>query len=342
MEMYKDFAELLQKFFEDYLIKERGVSKHTMRSYRDCFVQFVDFLTSFRKIKPQDISMSVMNRDLILSFLNWLEVQNKCSIQTRNQRLSCMRSFFNYMMYLDPTHLAQWKGISTIKRKKCEEGTLNYLSIEAIALLLQEIDTTDTKGRRNLTMLSLLYNSGIRVQELIDLTPSCISTSGPHILKVFGKGRKHRVVPLDQPIMDLLVAYMHEHQLDMPGKECYPLFYNARHEKLTPPGILYIMNKYFMQAKKSNPKTFPERISPHVFRHSRAMHLLQAGVNLIYIRDVLGHATIITTERYARVDTKAKRKALESAYVSIGIVEPETKTWEDNNKILNLLKNYKF
>ncbi len=340
--MYRDFAELLQKFFEDYLVKERGVSKNTMRSYRDCFVQFLEYLTSYRRIKPQDVSMDIMNRDLIVNFLNWLEDNNNCSIQTRNQRLSCMRSFFSYMMYLDPSHLAQWKGICTIKRKKCESGILNYLSIESIAHILHEVDTSNIQGRRNLTLLSLLYNSGIRVQELIDLTPSCLSLSGPHVLKVYGKGRKHRVIPLDQPIMELLASYMHEQKLDLPGKECYPLFFNARHEKLTPPGVGYILDKYFQLAKKKMPDSFPDKISPHVFRHSRAMHLLQAGVNLIYIRDVLGHATIITTERYARVDTKAKREALENAYASIGIVEPETKTWEDNNKILNLLKNYKF
>ena len=103
--MYRDFAELLQKFFEDYLVKERGVSKNTMRSYRDCFVQFLEYLTSYRRIKPQDVSMDIMNRDLIVNFLNWLEDNNNCSIQTRNQRLSCMRSFFSYMMYLDPSHL---------------------------------------------------------------------------------------------------------------------------------------------------------------------------------------------------------------------------------------------
>ena len=340
--MYKDFAESLQKFFEDYLVKERGLSRHTMRSYRDCFIRFIDFLSTTKRIKPKDISMSIMDRDLIVGFLNWLEDHNRCSVQTRNQRLSCMKSFFNFMMYLDPAHLAQWKSISTIKRKKCEEGTLDYLSIEALALILQEVDTTNAKGRRDLALLSLLYNSGVRVQELIDLTPASLSTSGPHVLKVFGKGRKHRVIPLDQPIMTLLKSYMHEQKLDQQGRECHPLFFNARHEKLSTPGVGDILDRYFQRAQRNNPGSLPDKISPHVFRHSRAMHLLQAGVNLIYIRDVLGHATIITTERYARVDSKAKREALESAYASIGIVEPQTKVWESNNQVLNMLKNYKF
>ena len=180
------------------------------------------------------------------------------------------------------------------------------------------------------------------MQELVDLTPSSLSSSGPHVLKVFGKGRKHRVIPLDQPIMNLIASYMHEQRLDRQGRECHPLFFNARHEKLTTAGVGDILKRHFLRAKKNNPGQFPESISPHVFRHSRAMHLLQAGVNLIYIRDILGHATIITTERYARVDSKAKREALESAYTSIGIVEPETKTWEDNNEVLQMLKNYKF
>jgi len=340
--MYKDFGTQLQIFFENYLVGERGSSKNTLRSYRDCFVQFIDYLTMAKKIKPRKITMEMMERSLIVDFLNWLEKHHHCSVQTRNQRLSCMRSFFNFMMYQDPVHLAQWKGVCTIKMKKCEQGKLNYLTIEAVAELLRVIDTRTFKGLRNLTMLSLLYNSGIRVQELIDLTPSCLSASGPHCIKVFGKGNKHRIVPLDDAIVELLNKYLNEAELDLPGREHHPMFFNSWHSKLTPPGVCYVLKKYFDVAKAQSPNLFPNKISPHVFRHSRAMHLLQAGVKMIYIRDIFGHASITTTEIYARADTKAKRKALEGAYASIGIVEPEIKAWKSDNKLKELLQNYKF
>ena len=340
--MYRDFAECLQKYFDDYLVRERGVSKHTIRSYRDTFVSFIDYLTEYRKVKLQNLSMDMMDKECLLSFLNWLEQVKQCSIQTRNHRLACMRSFFTYMMYLDPTHLGQWKGICTIKRKKCVHEELNYLTIEGVTLLLQEIDTSSLQGLRNLTLISLLYNAGMRVQELVDLTPSCLRTSKPYVLNVFGKGAKTRAVPLDEPIVELVKKYIHESKLDQPGKDHHPLFYNTWHEKLTPAGVAHIINKYFKMAKIQHPDVFPNKISPHVFRHSRAMHLLQAGVNLIYIRDILGHVSIQTTEIYARVDSEPKRTALEKAYASIGITEPEIKIWSDNNKLKEFLKNYTY
>lgn len=338
--MYRDFADCLQKYFEDYLIKECGASKNTIRSYRDVFISFIDFISDIEKVEPQKITMDAMDKDFVLRYLHWLEKARNCSLQTRNHRLACMRSFFSYMMYLDPMHMGQWKGVCTIKKKKCESGKINYLTSEAIILLLKVIDQSSLKGLRNLTLISLLYNSGIRVQELIDLTPSCIRASEPYVLTVCGKGAKTRTIPLDEPIMNLVLRYMHEYKLDVPGKEYHPLFFNVWHNKLTPAGVTHIINRYFDMAKANNPSIFPEKVSPHSFRHSRAMHLVQSGVNLIYIRDILGHVSIRTTEIYARIDSKPKRTALENAYASIGIKEPEVKMWSENNKLREMLKNY--
>ena len=139
--------------------------------------------------------------------------------------------------------------------------------------------------------------------------------------------------------MELLLKYMKRFGLDVHGKETHPLFYNTWGEKLTNPGIAYVINKYASMARILNPDIIPEKISPHVFRHSRAMHLLQAGVNLVYIRDILGHVSIQTTEIYARADSKQKREALEKAYESVGITEPDVKQWERNPKLRELLKS---
>lgn len=205
--------------------------------------------------------------------------------------------------------------------------------------LLEQIDTHTPTGRRNLAMLSLLYNTAARVQELINLTPSSIRRSKPYVIELFGKGSKKRLVPLDEDIMRLLETYMEENKLNLSGREHHPLFYNAWDGRLTDPGVTYIIKKYAVMARMLHPELIPERISPHVFRHTRAMHLLQAGVNLVYIRDILGHVSIQTTEVYARADSKLKREALEKAYMDIGITEPKVKSWEKNPKLKEFLKS---
>lgn len=338
MKTYKDFAEVLQDFFTVYLVKERGASGNTIKSYRDTFVHLIAYFKAHHKLDPDKLSLSVMTKNNILKFLDCLQNDKSNSVSTRNQRYAALRSFFNYMMYLDPIHMSQWKSICSIKMKKGQSETLNYLSVAGVKYLLEQIDSQTRRGRRNLTMLSVLYYTGARVQELIDLTPSSFRRSKPYIVELFGKGRKKRLVPLEDNIMQLLEAYMNENRLDIPGREHHPLFYNAWEEKLTNPGIAYIIRKYATMVRVLDPELIPGKISPHVFRHSRAMHLLQAGVNLVYIRDILGHVSVQTTEVYARADSKLKREALEKAYVDIGITEPEVKSWERNTKLKEFLK----
>lgn len=338
MKIYKDFAEVLQDFFTVYLVKERGASGNTIKSYRDTFVHLIAYFKAHHKLDPEKLDLSLMTKDNILKFLDWLENDKSNSVNTRNQRYAALRSFFNYMMYLDPIHMSQWKSICSIKMKKGQSEALNYLSVAGVKCLLEQIESQTQTGRRNLTMLSLLYNTGARVQELIDLTPSSIRRSRPYIIELLGKGRKKRLVPLEENMMQLLESYMKENRLDIPGREHHPLFYNTWKDKLTNPGIAYIIRKYVTMARVLDPELIPNKISPHVFRHSRAMHLLQAGVNLIYIRDILGHVSVQTTEVYARADSKLKREALEKAYVDLGITEPEIKSWERNTKLKEFLK----
>lgn len=339
MKNSKDFAYELQSFFTDYLVRERGSSTHTIRAYRDTFTLLVDYLDSQCQISPDNITFDSINRDTVNGFLNWLQDVHQNSVCTRNQRLAAIRSFFKFMMYEDPTRMSLWKSICTIPMKKGHIGTLNYLTIEAVKSILEQIDASTDVGLRNLTMLSLLYNTGARVQELIDLRPISVRKEKPFVVELLGKGSKKRLVPLEDAMMDLLKKYMKRFCLDMHGKETHPLFYNTWGEKLTNPGISYVINKYASMARLLNPDIIPEKISPHVFRHSRAMHLLQAGVNLVYIRDILGHVSIQTTEIYARADSKQKREALEKAYESVGITEPSVKQWERNPKLRELLKS---
>ena len=339
MNNYPDFGKSVERYFQKYLVKERGASKHTIKSYADTFSQMLDFLQQKIGITADTIQFDIFNRDLICNFLTWLENERHNSISTRNIRLFVLRSFFTYMIYVDPTHIDQWKSICSIKKKRCDSKPPNYLTIEGIKAILSEIDVSTIRGRRDLTMLSLLYNSGARVQELIDLTPDSIRMEKPYCIILHGKGDKIRQVPLENSIINLVKRYMEENRLAITDKQSHPLFFNSRHEKFTPMGITYLLKKYVGLAKAKFPNLIPDRISPHCFRHSKAMHLLMAGCPLIYIRDVLGHVSISTTEVYAKTDSACKRQALENGYSEIGLTTPELASWERSPKLREYLKS---
>ena len=241
------------------------------------------------------------------------------------------------MQYQDPGNLSSYQEILSIKMKKTMAGSLNYLTIDGIKLLLEQPDMTTKRGYRDLALLSLMYDSGSRVQEIIDLTPSNIRLDTPCTIKITGKGNKTRIVPLLEQQVKILRKYLSDFNLLEPKAKQYPLFYNSRREKLTRAGVTYILLKYAKEARKKNPKLIPHKISCHSLRCSKAMHLLQAGVNLVYIRDIMGHTNVQTTEIYARADSKQKREAIEMAYVEV--TPKEKPTWENNEKLLDWLNN---
>lgn len=337
-EQYKNFARTLQSFFEDYLVRERNVSGNTIRSYRDTFVLLLDFMNEALRISADKITFKDFDRDRIIKFLDWIQEKRKCSNNTRNQRYAAICSFFRYVTYLDPAHIVQWQSICSIKLKRAPHKDISYLAIEGVKCLFEQIPHDTLTGQRNLTMLALLYNTGARVQELIDLTPSSIRLERPYVIELSGKGSKKRGVPIDNEMMALLRRYMAKNGLDKPDKIHHPLFFNHWGEKLTNPGISYIIRKYATMARVKYPSLIPTDISPHKFRHSRAMHLLQAGVNLVYIRDILGHVSVQTTEIYARANPDVKAKVLEQAYADVGLSQPQMRSWEENPKLKSYLK----
>lgn len=189
------------------------------------------------------------------------------------------------------------------------------------------------EGRRDLVLLSLMYDSGARVQEIADLKVSDVRATEPATVKLTGKGNKSRIVPLMRPMAQLLKQYLDENGWAEPYARDYPLFQNRANSKLTREGIAYIVKKYAAEAIKTAPQLFPDRFSPHCFRHSKAVHLLQSGVNLIYIRDFLGYVDIQTTEIYARIDGEMKRKALEKSMNHT--VTDELPEWQRNTGLMN-------
>jgi site-specific recombinase XerD len=334
-----DFAEYLESFFTDYLAAEQGVSKHTVRSYRDTFILLIDYMSDIQGICVNKLSMKDFNRDGILAFLNWLQDNRNNSVSTRNQRYAAIRSFCEFLERKDPTRLATWQSIRSIKSKKSPRVTINHLTIDAIKCLLEQIPTKGRHGRRNLALLSLLYESGARVQELVDLTPSSLRLDKPALVRLHGKGNKTRVVPLMDQQVIILSAYLEENNLNIPSRSERPLFFNSSGAKLTSSGVTYILKTYAAMARVVHPELIPRQISPHILRHSRAMHLLQAGVNLVYIRDILGHVSIQSTEIYARADSKLKRESLEKASRDIIDKEIGKPSWEKDKKLKSFLES---
>lgn len=335
-----DFADSVQSFFQNYLIKECGVSTHTIRSYKQTFILLLDYYSRVMNIKTENLSIGDLSRASISNFLTWLEQENKSCATTRNQRFSAICSYCRYMLHVDPIHMSTWKDILSIRIKKHDTQTINHMSMDAVVYLLNQVDVQTKKGRRNLALLSFLYNTGARVQELIDLTPRCLHMDRPSFVEIMGKGRKKRIVPLDNEILELLRRYLMENNLLQIAKLDTPLFYNSRGEKLSPKGIYYIIDKYVMVAKEKHPEYYSFNITPHVFRHTRAMHLLDAGVNLVYIRDFLGHSSVQTTEIYAKANLKHVTSALETAYDKIGISTPKLNSWEKDESLKNWLKEF--
>jgi site-specific recombinase XerD len=333
-----DFSKNITDFLSKYLPGERGLSTNTIESYKTTFILFITFMEEKQKIPVNRLAIKNITKENIIAFLEWLQSERHCGTATRNVRLAALHSFFRYLQYEMPENLNEWQKILSIKAKKTTKKSMNYLTADGIQLLLEQPDQSTKKGRRDLAMLSLMYDCAARVQEIIDLTPAMIRLTKPYTIKIVGKGNKPRIVPLMEQQVVHLKSYLAENKLLESHANFCPLFFNSRNEKLTRQGVANILQTYANIARNKDSKLIP-KLSPHSLRHSKAMHLLQAGVNLVYIRDILGHESVLTTEIYARADSKQKREAIESAYV--GVVNKESPLWIANDNLLTWLKDFK-
>lgn len=333
-----NFSKYLSYFLSKYLPGQRNASTHTIASYRDVFKLFLIFCESAKSIKPEKIKTSDLSKELILQFLDWLEIERKCSIPTRNQRLAVIHSFVHYVQKESPENLFEFKKILSISNKKYPRTLVPYLTGQEMKILLSQPNTSTTEGFRDAILLSVLYDTGSRVQELIDIRIKDVRLSSPAVIRLYGKGRKIRQVPLMSKTSEVLSLYleMKQYHSGISKGDNY-LFVNQKKQQLSRWGISYILNKYVEKAKGDLGFNVDFPVTPHALRHSKAMHLLQSGVNLIYIRDFLGHVDCSTTEVYARADSEMKRKAIEKAYVNL---LPDTvPKWEEDGNLMKWLNS---
>ena len=329
-----DFTKALTAYFSTYLPLTCGVSPNTCNSYRDAFKLLLLYFQEEKGVPANRIELRMLNRNLASDFLDWLEVQRKVSVTTRNQRLAAMKAFAHYVQYRNPEYLENCTDIIAMRPKKHEKPVTPFLIEEELKALLAQPDPSTRHGLRDLTLLSLLYDSGARVQEITDLKLKDIRLTNPAMVTLTGKGRKARQVPLMKETCKLLDAYIRNFNLNSEPLTS-PLFFNQKGQALSRYGITYILKKYVSQAELDSDM---RKISPHVLRHTKAMHLLRAGVNMIYIRDFLGHVDISTTEVYARIDAEMKRKVFEEKVPNF--TPNTTMPWEEDKDLLQWLTQF--
>ena len=331
--MATDFAAALRRFLTSYLAGIRGCSPATIASYRDTFRLLITWFRDERSVPPARLILDHLDAGTITAFLGWLQEERHNSVATRNQRLAAISSFATWMQTEDPARMPRWQDILAIPAKKQDRPAVRHLTVDQARLLLSAPDRSTRQGRRDATLLATLYDTGARVSEIAGLTVRDVRLQPPAMASLTGKGRKTRHVPLDGATVTLLAAYLQEHRLDQPGCDDHPVFFNQHRARLSRGGIAWVIRKY--QDRTGAPLLADAVISPHVLRHSKAMHLYEAGVPLPYIRDILGHVELATTDIYARASTEAKRKALEAAYTDI--VTDNLPEWNQDPGLLSWL-----
>ena len=306
----------LTRFFTDHLAGERAASPMTVTSYRDAIKLLLTYFKEVERISPEKLRLADIDRPRVLRFLDWLQTERCCSTATRNQRLAVIKSFCRYTAVEQPDHLDQVTQILAIRQKNTPAPDLEHLTGDEIKVLLAEPGTASARAIRDTALLALAYDTAARVQELCDLNVADIRRSNPITVTIRGKGSKTRYVPVMDPTARLLADYLQRRdQHPGLGPDADPLFYGPNHSRLTRSGVAKLLARHVRAVRARDPGWGPGlQVTPHTLRRCRAMHLIQARVNLIYIRDLLGHADVSTTEIYARADAETKRKAIENAY----------------------------
>lgn len=334
-----NFAKHLTAFFSAYLPNVKNLSGNTILSYRDTFHLLLIYCRDCEDIATEKLSVGSFNDKMLLRFLDWLQRERGNSIATRNIRLAAIHSFFSYVQAEEPGLLLTCQLILKVPFKKCEKPIIQHLTPEQTQDLLATPGFKTRADRRNTTLLSVLYDTGARVQELCDLRVRDVRLDIPAIVELTGKGRKERHIPLVANTVKLLSSYMDENGLYRNGNQDAPLFFNQHRSKLTRGGVSHILRKYADQVSEKH-KDLPRKLTPHVIRHSKAMHMYQAGVSLVYIRDILGHVDIATTDTYARADVEAKRKALEAVCPDLTPIDETLPEWNRDQNLLDYLNSF--
>lgn len=300
------FSKIVHDFFCAYLINQKNVSHQTVASYRDTFRLLLQFIHRQRQREPSDLTLLDLNADLILEFLHYLEEGRGNTVQTRNARLAAIRSFMKYASLRDPGSLVNTESLLAIPLKRTETHLVGYLSLEEMNAILNAPDPSTWSGQRDRVMFATFYNTGARVSEICGLRLRDIDLDRSRSVNLHGKGRKERSIPLWKDTIAQIRQWLGRINSDSNA----PLFPNRKGDHMTRSGVEDRLEKAVAAATAICPSLARRVISPHVLRHTTAMHLLQSGISESVIALWLGHESVTATHRYVEADLATKERAL--------------------------------
>lgn len=331
-----ELAILINSFFTSYLKNERKYSDNTYLSYLNVINQFLTFLEEQLNIKRYKITINEFSKDNVLDFLLFIENTNNCTTKTRNHHLSVIKSFVQYIQSTNPIYTEKYLEIDSIKKKKEIKKTIDYLTIEELEIVLKQCNMNSKSGYKHFVILSLLYETACRVSELINIKVSDINFGDNPNIKVLGKGNKERIIYISKDSKEILEKYINKFNV-INGY----LFLNHSNEPYTRFGINKLVEKYVGLASINIDSLKNKNITPHSFRHSKAIHFLLNGTNLAIIQRFLGHNQIQTTEMYLDITSDAVINAVNDVATIINYKSNEECIWKGNKDLLDLLESLK-
>jgi integrase/recombinase XerD len=329
-------AATLRAFFAQHLPLTRGLSPRTVSSYRDTFVLLLRFLATRHGCGVVDLDLPHLRAQDVLAFLDHLETERKNSIATRNARLAAIHAFASFLATCDPEQVEEAYRLLAVPIKRGPARAVDYLEGDEIGAMLEAVSPQRPDRVRDRALMLTLFNTGARVQELLDIRPGDLQLDRPTFVRLRGKGRKERLCPLWPETVNALRALLGVTPTST--ADSVPVFRNHRGEPMTRFGVRYLLRRYAAQARKSAPSLAAKRVHPHVWRHSSAVHLLRAGIDLVTISHWLGHASVETTNRYAAIDLETKRQALQRAGPVAGPSESAVTIWRTDASIVEWLE----
>lgn len=301
---------LIVSFFRNYLVNQKGYPQNTISSYSDCIRLLISYTCDHLEVAIDKIDLFHFTEDLILDFLDHLEQECGNKAATRNQRLAAIKTLFRFLALQDPTFIVVCERVCAISAKKTEHKVIASLENDEVNAIFATVKADTLLGARDQALLHMLYNTGARVQELVDLNVRDLRMEKPFQVLLTGKGRKQRITPLFPETIDAIHHYLKLR--DQSRTENKALFVNSRGQRITRFGIRYLVNKYATRAAETLPSLNAKNVTPHTFRHTCALHMIQSGIDITAVCEWHGHADIKTTNGYVDINNEMKRKVLEA------------------------------
>lgn len=333
----------IRDYLRVHLAKLRNLSEHTVRSYANALTEFVEYVSRQRRIPMRSVAFADFTKRSVCDFLDHLENERKRSVATRNLRLNAIRGFLSYAASCDVSAVAIRNDVATVPFKKPRQsGIVQHMTTKAVSAIFTAVDMKSQRGFRDLCLLAMLYDTGARVQELLDIRLADVDLGKSPTVMLRGKGRKTRVVPMSVRMASLLREYVSRAHCGKTRDSEDNLFFTVRNgcpTRMTEDNVRHLARHYGTMARKCC-KEVPKNVHPHLFRHSRAMHLYEHGMDLMLVSQWLGHAQFKTTLIYARADPEMKRKAIERATVKDArlrdLIKPKRMKVDDDNLLKRL------